>query len=125
MNALLPSYDSIPDLPREVALFVELIGEEATLLLLEQHGGTRLEAPAGENTRLANAIGRSAARALYEHFGRDRFKVPLAKAWRARIYRQRGMSYTAIARRLGCNETSVWRYLNAVGATNAQLELFP
>jgi hypothetical protein len=93
------------------AALVALIGETAALLLIERHGGTRITVPVSGGA-LAAEIGAEAAARLFGHFGHDRVHVPLAKAWRAGIYRQRGMSYSAIARKLGCNEASVWKHLH-------------
>ena len=110
--------------PPEIAPFVALIGEHAALLLVEHHGGTRITIPAGAETRLAEQIGAQAAAALFAHFGHERVAVPLAKGWRARLYRERGWSYAAIARKLGCNESTVWKHLNpATGGAQLALPL--
>jgi predicted DNA-binding protein (UPF0251 family) len=108
--------------PGEVARFLALIGEAATLRLVELHGGTRLTIPAGgaARNRIARELGAEAARALFAEFGHERIRVPLAKSWRARIYRTQGLSYRQIALRLGCNEPTVWRYLHQ--APSRQLE---
>ncbi len=98
--------------PPEIAHFVELIGEAATLMLLEQHGGTRITFPAGADTNIGRLLGAAAAASLFDHFGHERVAIPLAKRWRARVYRTRGMSYAQIARKLGCNEATVWKHLN-------------
>lgn len=107
--------------PPQVARFVALIGETHTLRLIEAHGGTRLTIPAGglRRSRIAILLGQPAARALFEEFGHDRVMVPLAKAWRARAYRGQGLSYRAIALRLGCNEAQVYRYLHAYPSKRA------
>ncbi len=104
--------------PPEIAHFVEALGERATLLLLEHHAGTRLYVASGERgvEGLARKIGAEAARALAEMCGNDRIPVPLAKAWRARIYRADGMSHSQIARRLGCTEKQVQRYFSAAAS---------
>jgi hypothetical protein len=100
-------------IPPEIAAFVELIGEHATLLLIEWHGGTRITIPAdAAKGRLAGEIGEVAAGLLFDRYGHERVSVPLAKGWRARIYRGRGMSYAAIAKKLGCNEASVYKHLH-------------
>jgi hypothetical protein len=110
------------EIPPEVRRFVDLIGEHATLLLIERHGGTRITVPAGTKTQLALEIGDAASSALFGELGHERIKVPLAKPWRARIYRSRGMSYSAIARKLCCNESSVWGWLHQ-SAASQQLSL--
>lgn len=122
--ALPPKVD-LPPPPPELAELVRLVGVEATLTLVELHGGTRLSVPKGANqgTRLAREIGLAAARAISAEYGGLMIKVPMAKPWRARIYRSRGMSYPAIARRLGTTEGRVWAWLNAARMT-AQADLF-
>jgi hypothetical protein len=101
--------------PPEIAHFVRAIGEEATLALLERFGGTRLYVAARSrgDSLLAGVIGLEAALALARLLGSDTIRVPLAKGWRARIYRARGMSYPAIAIKLGCNEVTAWKLANA------------
>lgn len=116
---------ALPPPPPELAGLVRLIGAEATLTLVELHGGTRLPVPksANQGTRLSREIGLAAARALSAEYGGLMLRVPLAKRWRALVYRRAGQSYSAIARRLGASENSVWLWLNRAGVTG-QMDLF-
>lgn len=116
--------------PAELAFLTDLIGVPATFRLIELHGGTRVRVPKGVNqgSRLARDIGLDPARRLAERWGGDMLKVPLARYWRARVYRSRGDSYRTIARRIGVNEGTVHTYLRAAGMTThgaQQLDLFP
>lgn len=121
----LPPEAELPPPPPELAELVRLVGVEATLAIVEMHGGTRLWVPkaANQGTRLALEIGLHEAHLLSAEYGGLMIKVPMAKPWRARIYRSRGMSYPAIARRLGTTEGRVWAWLNAARMT-AQADLF-
>lgn len=100
--------------PAELRYLVEILGAEGTLALIERRGGTRLRIPKTFRAQSAFAaeFGAKAARELVRRRGGDDLKVPLSKAWRARVYDAQDMSYPAIARKLGCSETSVWRYLS-------------
>jgi DNA-binding transcriptional regulator LsrR (DeoR family) len=95
--------------PPEIAHFVEALGEPATLRLIEEFGGTRLYVPTGDRAiaDLGRRIGIDGAQALRVLCGYDRIRVPVAKAWRARIYRARGMSCAEIARKLGMTEKHI------------------
>lgn len=96
--------------PVELAWLVEVIGEEATLLLIENFGGTRVNVPVQPDrpSILAEAVGLETQAKLVARFGGDRLKIPLCRWWRARIYRwQRGMTIQQIARRLGMVESGV------------------
>jgi len=114
--------------PAEVAYLVEALGLDATLDLMEKRGGTRLYVPRHfkPGMPLAREFGDKAARTLVAKWGDGltTLKVPLCKWWRARIYDSRGLSYPQIALRLGCSETSVWRYLQPDRTNRAQLDLF-
>lgn len=114
-----------PPPPPEVARFVELIGVDLTLKLLEEFGGIRVRmgAGGGARNRLVQTLGEDAARALAREFLGDMVRVPMAKWWRARIYADQGMSYRAIARALGCNDTTVWSYLRGRNTDARQIAL--
>ena len=101
--------------PPEIEQLLGLIGENATLRLVELHGGTRVYVPDGlrKANHLARDLGEEAAQLLAAEFGRDYLRVPMVKAWRARIYHARGESYRAIALKLGCNESTVFQYVRA------------
>ncbi len=116
--------------PAELRFLTDLIGVPAAFRLIELHGGARVSVPKGVNqgSRLARDIGLAEARRLAARWGGDTLKVPLARYWRARVYRAQGLSYRAIARRLGVTEGTVHTYLRAAGMTGdavKQLDLFP
>lgn len=110
--------------PAELRELTSLIGIPATFRLIELRGGTRVRVPKSVNQgrMLAREIGLTAARLLAERWGGDDLKVPLARHWRARVYRARGDSYSQIARRLGVSESTVHTYLRAAGLTSVQAE---
>ncbi len=112
------------DAPPEIERLLTLVGAAATLALVEHYGGTRVHVRTGATSRnrLAEQLGAPAASALAAAFGGEYIRVPLAKAWRAQIYRAQGLSYAAIARRLGCSDVTVWEYLRGARQT-AQLDL--
>jgi len=120
--------------PPEIAHFVAAIGPAATLLLIEMYGGTRLYFATGDRgeTQLQRQLGKQAADALADICGRERLRVPLVKEWRARLYRGHGLSHSEIARKLGCTDKQVQRYLSpgrtpaapgAIAAASAQMSL--
>ncbi|GGG43362.1 hypothetical protein GCM10010964_33470 [Caldovatus sediminis] len=112
--------------PAELEPWTSRIGAEATLKLIERHGGTRLYIPKAPNQgcALAREIGLEAALTLAASWGGDWLRVPLARNWRVRLYRARGDSYPTIARKLGLTEKAVWGHLNAASMTRRQLDLF-
>jgi hypothetical protein len=103
----------------ELSHLTELLGECATIALIEAHGGTRLSVPrsADGDAALRTALGDAAFLKLVQYFGGSVLAVPLARAWRAKIYRSRdGLTYAQIARRCGVTESAVFRMLS--GAPN-------
>lgn len=116
----------MPPPPQQLEHLTSRIGAESTLRLIELHGGVRIHVPkrVTARTKLAREIGEDAARALSAHWGGDFLSVPLAREWRARVYKARGASYSVIARRLQVTEHAVWRILNRAGMTEAQGDLF-
>jgi hypothetical protein len=115
-----------PPPPAELAWLTTAIGAEATLRLIEEHGGTRVYIPKDVNQGSAARLGipLNAARALAECFGGEHILVPIARAWRVRVYRAAGLAYPAIARRLGITERAVGRILTDAGLTQRQPDLF-
>lgn len=116
-----------PAPPAELSWLTDAIGAEALLTLIEKHGGRRVFIPVKPNqgSKLAREIGLKAAQALANLRGGEEIKVPLARPWRVRLYRSRGATWAAIAGRLGITESQVGKLLQAAGATNRQLDLFP
>lgn len=111
--------------PAELAWLGDVLGAEATLALIEKRGGTRVYVPfqATKTSQLTQEIGLRAARALVGAYGGSTVTVPVARSWRVRHYHAAGLSYAAIARKLGCHEDTVWRLLNRAGETQRQLPL--
>lgn len=107
--------------PPEISHLLAAIGEGPLLLLIERYAGTRIyvpSTPVGAAT-LERVVGSAEAAAklveALSAMGAEVIRVPLAKAWRARIYHGRGMSQAEIALKLGCNEVTVWKYLHDRG----------
>lgn len=110
--------------PPEVMRLAEVIGEPAALALIEEFGGLRTYVPKHPTERIVAAIGAEAAAKLAAAWGGEYIPVPLARAWRVMVYRSRGQSYPAIARRVGLSEDGVWRILSRADMTTSQLDLF-
>ena len=108
--------------PVELAWLTDLIGPAGAYKLIEAYGGTRIFVPLTPTARqpLARTIGLAAARRMADVHPAETIKVPLAKGWRARLYRKAGLSYTAIARQLGCGESAVHSLLQRSRMTNPE-----
>lgn len=115
-----------PPPPAELAWLSDAIGADATLRLIELHGGRRLYIPKAPNQgcQVARELGLKAAQALAVIRGGEEIKVPLARAWRVRVYRAQRDTWATIAGKLGITESQVGKLLNAAGATNRQPDLF-
>lgn len=111
--------------PAEIAWLTDLIGVEATILLMELRGGTNTYVPQyfSADMELAQKLGAAAAKELVARFGGGRIRIPACKWWRARVYEARGMTYPAIALKLGASDISVWRWLHPEKAPVSQLSL--
>lgn len=117
MSALPPATD-------DVARFVELIGPEATLKLLEARGGTRLWI-ARDNGVLADIVGLDAAGKMYRKYGSGEIKLPLGRPWRVLCYIAMGMNRTQAALKAGTSENVVHDILQRFGRpSRIQLDLF-
>lgn len=105
--------------PVEIAFLTEPLGTEGALALIEARGGTRFYVPADppSGCQLVSMVGPDAAMRLAHWKGGEWVNVPLARAWRARIYRVRGDSFAEIALRLGLTERGVGRMLEAARLT--------
>lgn len=115
-----------PPPPAELAWLTAIIGADATLRLIEEHGGTRVYVPKDANQGAAARLGipLQAARDLAGRFGGEYIHIPIARAWRVRLYRAAGGTYPAIAKRLGVTERAVGRILTDAGLTQQQPDLF-
>jgi hypothetical protein len=102
--------------------FFDLIGEEATFRLVENFGGVRLYIPACARAggTIARAIGETAAGLLASRYSGVSIRIPLARAWRVKVYRGRGMSYSEIARCVGITDTAVHNLLQGMGLTDGK-----
>lgn len=98
---------------------IGLIGQDAVFKLVAAAGGTRIVVPmrATEGQKLTRILGMPAAGILSANFGKETLAIPMAKAWRVRVYRERGLSYGEIALAIGCNEATVFKHLRRMGLT--------
>jgi hypothetical protein len=116
----------LPPPTDDVARFVELIGAEAALKLLEERGGSRLYvSDPGPETEVTRIVGLDAATKLHEKFGRNWIKVPFGRQWRVVCYIAMGLNRRQTAQRAGCTENTVHDILQRHGRPAAlQLNLF-
>ena len=112
--------------PAEIHWLTNIIGADAALRMIEAHGGTRVYVPkdVNQNSAARLALPLPEARRLGEAYGGEHILVPIARAWRVRLYRAAGMTYPAIARRLGITERAVGRILTDAGLTTSQGDFF-
>jgi hypothetical protein len=112
--------------PAEIHWLTKIIGADAALSMIEAHGGTRVYVPKeiNQNSAARLALPLPEARRLGEAFGGEHILVPIARAWRVRMYRAAGLTYPAIARKLGITERAVGRILTDAGLTTSQGDLF-
>ncbi len=101
-------------LPPSIVPVGELIGERPLLRLIEAYGGRRLYVPVrvAQFEPLATLLGLKPAQRLARAYAREYITVPLCKAWRMEMLRAQGLTYAAIALRLGMHEQSVFRALH-------------
>ena len=83
---------------------LSILGEVDFVRLVEARGGLRLFVPHGV---VIEDLGETISDKLRDRYAGSYLRVPLARAFRARLYRERGMSNAAIARKLGITETGV------------------
>ncbi len=112
--------------PAEIHWLTNIIGADAALRMIEAHGGTRVYVPKdiNQNSAARLALPLPEARRLGEAYGGEHILVPIARAWRVRMYRAAGMTYPAIARKLGITERAVGRILTDAGLTISQGDFF-
>ncbi len=115
--------------PAELGEFVQALGAEDTLRLIEAYGGTSLWVPHTFDPARPNVAAlivefdAPMVKAMVQRWGKGPLKVPNIKWWRARLYRARGQEIARIARRLGVDVKTVWKYLSDAGMTKQQAEL--
>ncbi len=97
----------------ELGSLVELLGTETAVALIEAHGGTRISVPmsASAESPLRAELGDSGYLRLVQYFGGHLLQVPVARKWRIEVYDARGMTRREMARRLGCTEATVYKFL--------------
>jgi hypothetical protein len=107
-----------PPPPPNIALFVEVLGLEDTLRLIEARGGTQFWVPTALNNssqsvrdELEAELGEAIVKILIRLFGGGPITVPLCGEWRTALYFSRGLTRVAIARKLGCHYDTVKRRL--------------
>jgi hypothetical protein len=106
----------LPPATKEVARFVDLIGADATLKLLEARGGTRLYiADSKEGGLLAGIVGLDAAEAMRRHFGKGEIMLPIGRPWRILCYIAMGLSGPQAALKSGTSEKVVHSTLQRYG----------
>lgn len=109
----------------DITALIELIGEDATIKLIEAYGGTRPTVPKTFPAQhpMKELLGDFDFKNLHQYFGGCTLRLPLAKRWRLEIYRQRGMKTKEIARRTGYTERAVARIINEADAPRHQMAL--
>ena len=121
---------NLPPPPESLALYIEVLGLDDTLRLLERYGGTKLWIPSGVNNssvrlreKLEEEFGKPMTRTLIRTFGGDVIKPPLANDWRMAYYASQGLSAADIARKLGRHQDTVWRKLKRARDAERQRSL--
>lgn len=101
----MPNTETIEDELQSV-----LTGSEY-LSLVEHFGGRRVylaDIGSSRPGKIERHVGKKAALAIKERFGcGDYISVPVARLFRAKAYRQSGLSYASIAQKLGMSESGV------------------
>ena len=75
-----------------ITRLVKLIGETATLALVDARGGRSVYVPERPvaTSELAKIVGLDAATKLGQEFGREAITVPIAREWRILLYSDQG-----------------------------------
>lgn len=122
--------DVTPTFPRptaQVQPYFEVLGLEDTLKFLEAFGGTevRYSLKPRQTSKLVGVVGYAKARALGSVSHRLQRRTPIAKEWRARVYRSKGLNIADIARKLSVSDVTVRKYLDErPPGDEAQLSFF-
>lgn len=104
----------------------DIIGDEATLALVEARGGRQVYVPVdpAEGAEIARIIGLDAARRLGQEYGREPITVPVAREWRIAVYSAQGVTVPEIARRVGAHIDTVRKCRRRQGLQQRQYDLF-
>jgi Mor family transcriptional regulator len=114
----------LPKPPVELAWLTDIVGADGVLALIEEHGGRRLYIPKkSDDASFLDMLGRECAEKLCRTYGGETYKIPLAKNWRARLYRAKGWTYAEIAKKLGNTEGAVHQILQNARMTNPSRQL--
>lgn len=103
--------------------YVDLLGVDDTVRLIEAFGGITLTVPVKGSAawqKLAQRVGAELAHKLSDCFGTDALTVPLCKEWLMRLYAAQGLTHDAIARRLNVSSRTVRRTLSVRANTERQ-----
>lgn len=118
----------------QVELFVQVLGLDDTLRFLHAFGGTEvfIAKDPTHRSQIVRLLGQDKADALAAVQHRLQQRVPMAKAWRAKVMAWQGMSVVEIARSLQITDVSVRNHLknelpvkSRKPANPNQLSLFP
>lgn len=124
----MPENLAYPAPSAQVEPYIDALGLEDTLKFLEAFGGVEVYIAKHPTQRaeVVQVIGYAKARALSSIVDRLQRRVPLAKKWRARVYKSQGLSTNKIARKLGVSDVMVRQYLKGQSAPKDpdQLSLF-
>jgi hypothetical protein len=101
----------------ELSELVSLLGQEAAFILMDMHAGTRISIPKviPADHPLRAALGDEATALLTTYYAGSMLLVPMARSWRAPIYRAKGLTFREMAKRLGCSEKAAYQYMAAKG----------
>lgn len=98
----------------QVEPYFEALGLDDTLRFLEAFGGTEIyiATQPSQRSQVAKVVGYPKARMLAAVQHRLQRRVPLAKQWRASVYRSQGLTIAQIALKLGVSDVMVRNYLS-------------
>lgn len=97
--------------PAEHLAFIEAFAGGRVYIPVDGAGGPR-------RSRLHRVLNEEAVARLSVELGGSEIKVPLERALRVKIYRERGDSWGKIANKLGMTESQVGKLLLDAGMTN-------
>lgn len=107
------------ELPKEARNLIDCLGWELALKVLDTFGGTRLLIPSGRRTSkgldtLVELVGEEGFAKLVGMFGTVQVAIPLCQALkreRAYVLHRQGLSGEAIAKQLGVDWTTAYRWI--------------
>jgi Mor family transcriptional regulator len=96
---------------KELTSLLELIGEEMTLKLVENFGGTRVFVPKAmvKKHPVIDVLGEIGLALMIQYFSGD-MPIPIARGWRIQLYLKQGLKIKEIARKVHCSETAVYKH---------------